>query len=1004
MVASRVKKKAKPEASTPLNSPSDSVADASKTPCLIVGLGASAGGIAAFEAFFSAMPADSGMAFVLVQHLSPDHHSILAELIQHKTSMPVFQVKDGTEVKNNCVYVIPPNRDLALLNGRLQLLVPVNPRGHPLAIDLFFKSLAQDQRERAIGIVLSGTGSDGTLGLQAIKNEGGMIMAQSSESSEYKGMPNCAISTGLVDFVLPPAEMPAALISYAAHAFESVRKHASVPTSKAETALQKIFVLLRAQTSHDFSQYKSSTIRRRIERRMAVQQIDALDHYVKYLQQTPAEVDALFRDLLIGVTQFFRDSLAYAALEQQIIAKLFDNKPAGGEIRVWSAGCASGEEAYSIAILLQECLEKRNQPYSVKVFGSDIDSLAIAKARAGLYPTGIAADISPQRLGRFFTAEPDGSGYRINKTIRDLVVFAEQDVIKDPPFSRLDLISCRNLLIYLDAPLQQKLMTMFHFALKPGGTLFLGSSSSAGDYAELFIVVDRKAKLYQRRVDSPGLQPKALSRFLPPDMVTMQAHQASNMTSPAKLPCRELTEQTLLQFAPACALVNNRGEILYLHGRMGMYLEMASGEIRVNILNMAREGLKHDLVTALSKAVHTHERVHRAGLRVKLDGLDSTVNLTIIPVANNSATPHQMSLYLVTLEETLSVIPQPAPLTELPDSAISHVVEPELKAMLEVYRQEMRAKDEYLLATCEELETSNEELKCFNEEMQSMNEEMQSTNEELETSKEELQSVNEELTTVNSELESKLRALSQANNDMVNLLAGTGIATVFVDHSLCILRFTPSAREIINLIPSDMGRPLADLVSNLQDYDNLVVDAQAVLHNLIPKEAEVQTKQNKWYKLNIQPYRTSDNKIEGAVITFVDITEMVNIREALLKANQQQRLAIVVRDAHDAITVQDLDGLILAWNPGAVRLYGWSEAEALLLNVRDRIPPALRDDALEKLQQLSQAEILEPYHSQRLAADGAVISVSIIATALLDETGRMYAIATTERQLAGGGK
>lgn len=853
--------------------PGDSGDHAANTPCLVVGVGASAGGVGAFEAFFSAMPADPGMAFVLVQHLAPDHNSILAELIQRKTAMPVFQVEDGMVVQINCVYVIPPNRDLALLNGTLQLLVPSNPRGHPLAIDFFFQSLAQDQHERAIGIILSGTGSDGTQGLQAIKNEGGMVMAQSPESSEFNGMPSSAISSGLVDYVLPPAEMPAKLVAYAAHALGSPIKLAIIPAPTTESALNKIFVLLRAQTGHDFSRYKPSTIQRRIERRMAVQQIDVLDSYVKYLQQTPAEVYALFRDLLIGVTQFFRDPKAFASLEQ-IIPKLFDNKPAGAEIRVWSAGCASGEESYSIAILLQEYLEKHRLRYRVKVFGSDIDSLAIATARAGLYPTSIAADVSPERLARFFIAEPDGSGYRIHKCIRDLVVFAEQDVIKDPPFSRLDLISCRNLLIYLDAQLQQKLIALFHFALRPGGTLFLGSSSSADNYAELFRVPDRNAKLYQRRDDMSSLQSKSLSQFLPPDMMAMPALNTSLATLPAQLPLRDLTEQTLLQVAPASALINDRGEILYLHGCMGRYLEMAEGEIRGSILNMAREGLKLDLVTALNKAVNTHKPVRRAGLCVKLDGRYTAVNLTIMPVMKNATTPFELSLYLLMLENVLPAIPEQVPLADLLDYAITNASESDCKVMIAALRQEMRTKDECLLATCEELDAS----------------------------KEELQLVNEELSRVNTELEKKMRDLSQVNNDMLNLLAGTNIATVFVDHSVCILRFTPRAKEIINLIPSDMGRPLAHIVSNLEGYDSLVADAQAVLNTLIPMELEVQTKQHKWYKLNIQPYRTIDNKIEGAVITFFDIIEMVQIREALRKANDKQRLAVVVRDAHAAIT------------------------------------------------------------------------------------------------------
>ncbi|MBI5410555.1 MAG: chemotaxis protein CheR, partial [Nitrospirae bacterium] len=446
----------------------------------IVGIGASAGGLAAFEAFFSGMPADAdpGMAFVLVQHLAPDHNSILTDLVRRYTRMQVFEVEDGMAVRPNCAYIIPPNHDMAFLNGTLQLLAPAAPRGQRLPIDFFFRSLAQDQHERAIGVVLSGTGSDGTQGVRAIKGEGGMVMVQNPESTEYDGMPRNAIATGLVDFELPPAEMPAQIISYVTHAFGKPPRPATAPPHKAESALKKIFVLLRVQTGHDFSMYKPSTIHRRIDRRMAVHQIETLNDYVKYLQQNPVEVEALFRDLLIGVTSFFRDPEAFKVLEEQVIPKLFAGKPVGSSVRIWSTGCSTGEEAYSLAILLQERLEMFKQSFNVQIFATDIDSMAIATARTGLYPASIAADISPERLGRFFVAESDGSMYRIHKAIRDMLVFSEHDVVRDPPFSKLDLISCRNLMIYMGGELQKRLLPIFHYALNPGGFMFLGTSET----------------------------------------------------------------------------------------------------------------------------------------------------------------------------------------------------------------------------------------------------------------------------------------------------------------------------------------------------------------------------------------------------------------------------------------------------------------------------------------------------------------------------------------------
>jgi len=988
---------------------SSAPASTTSTSFPIVGIGASAGGLAAFEAFFAGMPAtDPNMAFVIVQHLAPDHKSILSDLIRRYTRMQVFEVEDGMVVHPNCTYIIPPGHDMAFLNGTLQLLEPSEPRGQRLPIDFFFRTLAQDLRERAIGIVLSGTGSDGTLGVRAIKGEGGMVMAQNPASTEFDGMPRSALATGLVDYELPAAEMPAQLIAYAQHAFGKLPKATTLPAPKVESAMKKIFVLLRSQTSHDFSKYKPSTIHRRIERRMAVHQIDAIDVYVKFLQQTPTEVDALFRDLLIGVTNFFRDPEAFQVLEDQVIPALFANKSPGSAIRLWTTGCSTGEEAYSLAMLMVERMESLKQNFTVQLFATDIDPIAIATARAGLYPASIAADLSPERLARFFTAEPDGSAYRIHKGIRDLLVFSEQDVIKDPPFSKLDLISCRNLLIYMGSELQRKLIPLFHYALKPGGWLFLGTSEGVGEFDDLFSVLERKAKIYQRKEDLLGQQRVALGRFLPP-MTTLEAGVPSSAAKMAAAKSgmgslRDATERALLaQVIAAGVLVNAQGDILYLHGRTGMFLELVPGEAGINnILKMAREGLRRELAISLLKAVNTKGSIVCPGLRVKTNGHFTSVNLTVRPVTTGPGASTESPLFLIILEEapTLlndsgqkTVYSAPADDSDLPPGTTS----PEAEARIAALKTELRAKEEYLQSTNEELESSSEELKSSNEEMQSVNEELQSTNEELETSKEELQSVNEELATVNTELQTKVTDLSRANNDMNNLLAGTGIGTVFVDHQLRILRFTPAASTIINLILSDVGRPVAHLVSNLVGYTNLVADVKAVLDTLVAKEVEVQTIAGRRYTLRIQPYRTLDNVIEGAVISFVDITEIVKTRDALLKSHDLLRLGVVVRDAHDAITMQDMNGRTLAWNSGAVRMYGWSEAEALAMNVRDRIPEALREDALATLAQLSRAEILEAYHTQRLTKTGKIVQVSIISTALINEAGKMYAIATTER-------
>jgi two-component system, chemotaxis family, CheB/CheR fusion protein len=978
---------------------SETSKDIGPPPFPIVGIGASAGGLAAFEAFFSGIPAnvDPGMAFVLVQHLAPNHKSILTELVRRYTRMKVFEVEDGMIVRPNCAYIIPPNCDMAFMNGSLHLLEPSLPHGQRLPIDFFFRSLALDQRERTIGIILSGTGSDGTLGVRAIKGEGGMIMAQNPASTQFDGMPRSAIATGLVDYELPPAEMAAQIITYAAHAFGKLPRMAPVDDSKAENALKKIFIILRTQTGHDFSLYKQGTINRRVERRMAVHQIDSIAAYIKYLQQNSVEVEALFRDLLIGVTNFFRDPEAMRALEEQAIPKLFAHKPAGSVVRVWVPGCSTGEEAYSIAILLVERLETLKQNYTLQVFATDIDRQAIASARTGIYPASIAADISPERMARFFTVEADGNAFRIHKGIRDLLIFSEQDVIKDPPFSKLDLISCRNLMIYMGAQLQRKLISVFHYALNPDGILFLGTSEGVGEFNELFSEMDRKAKLYNRKEDAHSLHLAAMGRFNPA-LTAMDAALPHGFVKPViagKKSLREQAEHALLQQVVAAgALVNSRGDILYLHGRSGMFLEPAQGEAGVNnILKMAREGLRRDMEAALHKAVDTNELVRLPGLRVKTNSHFATVNLTIRPMTSGPAASPESPLYLIVLEESAA----PDPLTGDRSSADND--QPSLTgndrssdadAHIAALKLELRAKEEYL-------QRSTEELKSSNEEMQSVNEELQSTNEELETSKEELQSVNEELSTVNTELQTKVIDLSRANNDMNNLLAGTGIGTVFVDHRLRIMRFTPAASTIINLIQSDVGRPVGHLVSNLVGYDSMVEDVQSVLDTLAIKEVTMQTRAGKWYTMHLQPYRTLDNIIEGAVITFIDITEMRRVAEALRVANDLLRLAVVVRDAHDAITVQDMDGRIIAWNPGATRLYGWSETEALALNVRDMIPEGLREDALIKLHQLSRAKVLEPYFTRRIAKDGTIVEISMISTALMNEAGVIYAIATTDR-------
>lgn len=967
----------------------------------IVGIGASAGGLSAFEAFFSSMSnRNPKMAFVLIQHLDPDHKSILSEIIQRYTSMKVYEVKDGMHIEPHCVYIIPPKYDIAIVQNTLQLLTPAEARGHRLPIDFFFISLAQAKGKDAIGIIFSGTGHDGTEGIRAIKAQGGLVIAQDLATAEFDGMPKSALDSGLVDYAVAPNEIFPYLLAHMTHQLKEPLL--LLDTAKDINNLKKIFALLYAQTGHDFSMYKPSTIKRRIERRMAVHQIETMEQYVNYLQSTKIELSELFKDLLIGVTNFFRDSELFTALETNAIPKLFLKKVSGSTIRIWIAGCSSGEEAYSIAILLMEHMEKLEDQYSIQVFATDIDARAIAKARIGLYPLIIAEHISKERLKRFFTLNDDRTMYRVHKNIRDILIFSEHNIIKDPPFSRLDMISCRNLLIYMSASLQQKLIHLFHYSLYPDGILFLGSSETIGEFHNLFEVLDQKAKIYQCKNVTNNSKIILSSRIQPIEQLSLitPALFKQNQTK-SSLSLRELTEQTLLQeLIPSAALVNAHGDILYLHGKTGRYLEMPAGEAGVsNILVMAREGLQHDMSIALQKAIFKNEVVSKTEILMKTNDHFSMVNLQIHPVHPEAELYSHESLYLVILEEVSAIEREQLQKESVVENTPIEAEEVKDSSSIKKLQQELHLKEKFLQTANDKVRTYNEELKSFNEEIQSMNEELQSTNEELETSKEELQSVNEELSTVNAELQEKVTDLSRSNNDMNNLLAGTGIGTVFVDHNLSLLRFTPVVTSIINLISVDLGRFIGHIVSNIVNYNNLVEDIKSVLDTLIPKEIEVQTIKGKSYLMRIQPYRTLENVIEGAVISFIDISEIVKMRQELHDANTLSRLAIIVRDSYDPITVHDIDGKIIAWNPAAVKTYGWSEEEALGMHISKRIPQELLEKNLDMLEKLKKTAIIEPYITKRLTKDARSIDVSITCSALLNKEGKVYAVTSIERAL-----
>ena len=892
----------------------------------VVGIGASAGGLAAIEQFLAAMPPDtkSGMAFVIVQHLDPDHKSILLDLIRKYTRMQAFRIEDGMRVQPNCVYVIPPNKDLALLHGRLHLMDPSAPRGLRLPIDYFFRSLAEDQHARAICIVLSGTGTDGTRGLKTIKGEGGMAMVQSPESAAYNGMPGSAIATGLADYILPPGKMPEQLISFAQHSYSGQHLPVSNLAPSITDSFEKVFILLRSKSGHDFSKYKKNTILRRIQRRMVVTQIENVDDYVRYLQSNPSEVETLFRELLIGVTNFFRDPKAFDALSEKVIPHLFNRKPSGGSVRVWVPACSTGEEAYSLAIQLQEQADILKKAHKVQVFATDIDERAIEKGRAGLYTESIAADVSQGRLAQFFTQE--NSAYRIRKSIRDLVVFAKQDIIKDPPFSKVDLISCRNLLIYMEPTLQKKIIPMFYYSLNRDGYLFLGTSETISEFVDLFSIVDKKWKLYQRRSDATPRA--AYSPFIPAPLTGARPiRQAQPDVKAGRSDIRELAERALLdEYIPACAFINADYEVLYVHGHTGRYLELAPGEPSLNLFRMAREELRPALAAAVRKALARKTAVRYNGLNSKTGKDSRMVNLVVQPVSKPESVA---GLLMIIFEEAH---PDDHPVAVAVQGEVS-----DKERRISELEHELTNTKEYFQATTEELETSNEELKSTNEEMQSSNEELQSTNEELETSREELHSVNEELVTVNTELQKKIEELDQVNNDMSNLLAGTGIGTIFVDNHMIIQRFTPAAARVINLIPTDIGRPVDHIVPRLTAYDSMVQDIGKVLDTLIPIEDEVRTKDGQWFLMRIQPYRTIDNVIEGAVLTFVDITVQKGIRDTLSEKENQLRL--LVENMGDVISRMAQNSTYLYVSPSCRRLLEFDPAELVSTRMFDYVHP-----------------------------------------------------------------
>jgi len=870
-----VKKKlpvAKPAAKSAPKAPTPhpaAPAPALERPFPIVGLGASAGGLEALEQFLKHVPPASGLAFVIVQHLDPAHVCIMAELLQRSTPMKVVQVADRTRVRPDCVYVIPPNKDLSLLHGVLHLLEPSGSRGLRLPIDFFFRSLALDQRERSVGVILSGMGSDGTQGLKAIKEQAGVTLVQEPKSAKFDGMPRSAIDAGLADVVAAAEALPPRLLQYLQHV-PLLSEAEPLPEAGTESQLQKVIILLRQQTGHDFSLYKPNTLYRRLERRMGLHQLPKLSAYVRYLRENPQEVELLFKELLIGVTSCFRDPAVWEQLRDEALPALLANRAEGHALRAWVPGCSTGEEACSLAIVFQEALTqlRRRGNFSLQIFATDLDSGAVAKARQGFFSEHIAAEVSPERLNRFFIKEEHG--YGLAKEIRERIIFAPHNLIMDPPFTKLDLLCCRNLLIYLTPELQQKILPLFHYSLNPGGVLLLGSAESLGSSTNLFAPIGSpKARVFRRQESVPGVVPVDFPSAFVPSPTTLNAPAPAPALAAHSL--QSQAEQWLLQHhTPAAVLTNAQGDILFIHGRTGRYLEPAAGKANWNLFAMAREELGYALSEAFHKARRQLEPVTARGLKAGANGGTQFVDVTVQLLA----APEPLRGMLVVL-----FMPVAGPATAArrrPAKAAPHTDRArELELELQQAREEVQG-------TREEMQTSQEELKSMNEELQSTNEELQSTNEELTTSKEEMQSLNEELQTINAELQAKVEALSTASNDMKNLLNSTQIATVFLDSELQVRRFTEQATKIIKLIPGDVGRPVTDLASDLL-HPHLAADAREVLRTLVPVEKALATADGRWFTMRVLPYRTIDNRIDGVVITFTDITGAKKL-EAELRA------------------------------------------------------------------------------------------------------------------------
>lgn len=951
----------------------------------VIGLGASAGGMEALLTFFQEMPADNGMAFVIVLHLAPEQSSHLADILQNVTAMPVQQVTTATAIEKNHVYVIAPSSDLQMVDDYLRVRKAAKRNGPQVAIDLFFRTLADAQRERAISIVLSGVGSDGSIGLTHIKEMGGVTLAQSPEDAKFDGMPNSAIATGKVDIVLSASEMPQRLLELRDNArairlpvgvepeHENLVGDAAPHRQDGEKALQEVMLMLRARTSHDFRRYKRATVLRRLERRLQVNGIPDLPAYRDFLQLHPEETRLLLDDMLISVTHFFRDKEAFEALEREVMPDLFANRAEDGErVRVWAAGVATGEEAYSLAMLLEEASAASTAQTPFQLFATDIDEKAIAMGRTGVYPETIVSDVTPVRLRQFFTR--DQSQFRVKKKLRERVLFALHNILSDPPFSKLDLVCCRNLMIYLDRDAQAEALRTFHFSLRPGGYLFLGSSESADIASKYFSVVDKKHRIYRATVTARvgGVAIHA-GDIQGPRPIATTVEPAGKR----KFSYGDLHQRLLEQFAPPSVLINRDSEIVHLSDRAGRFLHYAGGEPSHNVISVVHPDMRLELRTAIFQALQGSGSVESRRVRLMRDGRPYYVKMTARPVHDPDASEDFVLVLFDEVEDTM----------DAETSAKRASNKDPVAAQLE--RELQRTRDQ-LQATIEQSETSTEELTASNEELQAINEELRSATEELETSKEELQSINEELVTVNAELKSKVDETAKINDDLQNLIAANDIGTIFVDRAMRIKRFTPRAADVFSIIASDVGRSLFDITHRLE-YDGLAADTAEAFNSLRQIEREVRSTHGHWYIARFMPYRTMEDRIDGAVLTFIDITARREIEERLHEG--ERRMRIVAESTKDyAITTLDEEGRVVTWNAAATRMFGFEESEAIGQPFESLYPREEREQGMpaEDLQRARKEGRIEEdrWHVRK---DGSRVYCSGVLMRLDDDSLRGFA-------------